>query len=125
MDDINENADNGKDENTPEHTDLPDDTVTDPEDTTLPENTVTVTGIKLNTLYDSSNSRYDATLSKGETFQFKATTTPADQAVTWTMENPDVATVTDTGSVTAVSSGSTKMTVTAGGYTVECIIRVN
>ena len=86
--------------------------------------TVTVTGIKLNTLYDNANSCYDAALSKGEKFQFKATTTPEGEAVTWAVENTNIATVTEDGAITAVASGTTKMTVTAGGYTVECVIRV-
>lgn len=46
--------------------------------------------------------------------------------LTWSSSAPEVATVSDTGIVTAVSPGTTTVTATmAGGYTQECIVRCN
>jgi len=125
VDGINEGANNGE-------TTTPDDNttttpVTPPDDDTTvePTPTVTVTDIKLNTLYDSANACYDATLPFGSSFQFTARTTPADQEVTWSIDKTTVAQVDETGYVTAVGRGQCTMTVTSGGHTVTCILRVN
>ena len=63
------------------------------------------------------------------TEQLIATITPADAVnknVTWTSSNPAVATVSDTGLVTAVAKGTATITVTTvdGGYTASCTVRV-
>lgn len=59
-----------------------------------------------------------ATLTKkGETLQLTATVTPdnaADKSVTWSSDNPLVATVDANGQVTAVSNGTAVITVTSG-----------
>ena len=63
------------------------------------------------------------------TEQLNATITPADAVnknVTWTSSNPAVATVSNTGLVTAVAKGTTTITVTTedGGYTATCTVKV-
>ena len=66
----------------------------------------------------------------GETFQLLAFIAPLDadnQNVTWISSNPELATVDKNGLVTAVKSGTAKITVTTedGGKTASCMITVN
>ena len=66
----------------------------------------------------------------GNIYQLVATVIPVDatnKAVTWVSSNPSVATVTDTGLVTAVSNGATIITVTTedGCYTATCEVTVD
>ncbi|MDD4715019.1 MAG: Ig-like domain-containing protein [Oscillospiraceae bacterium] len=78
-----------------------------------------VTGITLN--------KTDITLfSAGETYQLTADVAPhsAGASVTWTSENPAVATVSSTGLVTAVSGGDINVTAQAGQKTEFCVVRV-
>jgi uncharacterized protein YjdB len=63
------------------------------------------------------------------TEQLTATVTPNDAVnknVNWTSSNPNVATVSNTGFVTAVAKGTATITVTTvdGGYTASCTVRV-
>lgn len=63
------------------------------------------------------------------TERLTATVTPNDAVnknVTWTSSNPAVATVDNTGLVTAVAKGTATITVTTvdGGYTASCTVRV-
>jgi len=81
---------------------------------------VAVTGVTLdaNTL----------TLTVGDTQQLTATVTPSnatDKNVTWSSSDTNVATVNN-GLVTAVSAGSTTITVTLAscGYTASCIVTI-
>ncbi len=71
----------------------------------------------------------DITLkSVGETYQIRATLSPADSigSITWTSSNPGYVSVTADGKVTAVAKGTSTITATLeGGYTQECIIRCN
>lgn len=72
-------------------------------------------------------SRQDFTLSNiGETWQLTATLTPANsgQTVTWTSQDPKVATVGTDGRVTAVAAGMTTVTAEAGGSKADCVVRV-
>ncbi len=72
-------------------------------------------------------SRSDFTLSRiGEQYTITATISPAGTKATivWISENPDVATVDENGTVTAVNKGTTKVSATAGGVIQECIVRV-
>lgn len=69
-------------------------------------------------------------LSKGETTILKADVLPAnagDKSVSWSSSNPAAATVEQSGKVTAVSSGSTTITVTTndGGKTAVCSVLVD
>ena len=89
----------------------------------LPESpNIPVTGVQLNTSRVALNRI-------GDIYQIEADVTPlnaTNQAITWTSSNPGVATVTDTGLVTAVSNGVTTITATTqdGGYTATCEVTV-
>lgn len=70
------------------------------------------------------------TLDPGETYQLSATVSPSDasnQDVNWSSGDVSIATVDDNGLVTAVSNGTTDITVTTddGGYTASATITVN
>ena len=72
-------------------------------------------------------SREDFTLSgKGDSYTIVATISPAGSSaeIIWISEDPNVATVDDTGKVVAVANGSTIVSATAGGITKECVVRV-
>ena len=92
------------------------------ENSGTPENpTVAVTGVTL----DKTNE----TLASNGTLQLTATVAPSEASnknVTWTSSTPSVATVSQTGLVTAVSAGSTTITVTTedGGKTASCSVTV-
>lgn len=81
----------------------------------------TPTGFKLN--------RKDFTLDHaGETFQMKITYTPENARgdVTWKSSNPNVASVSWNGVVTAVSQGTVTLTATVAGVGDQtCIVRCN
>ncbi len=82
---------------------------------------ISVTGVSL--------SPTTLTLNEGETSQLTATISPANatnQSVTWASLNPSVATVSNTGLVTAVTEGNTTITVTTvdGNFTAVCAITV-
>ncbi len=68
------------------------------------------------------------TLKTGETVQLTATVTPADatEKVQWTSSNTDVATVNDTGLVTAKASGTVTITVknSDGKKSATCVVDV-
>ena len=90
-------------------------------DNTAPGGAVAVTGVKLdqNTL----------TVERGKTAQLTATVEPAtanNQNVTWQSSSMKVATVSRKGVVTALSEGTTTVTVTTadGGYTAQCTVTV-
>ncbi len=83
--------------------------------------TVPVTGVSLN--------KDSLTLTTGGSETLTATIAPAgasDPAVTWSSDNPAVATV-DGGKVTAVAKGTAKITVKTvdGGHTAVCNVTVN
>ncbi len=63
----------------------------------------------------------------GEQYTIQATISPAGTKATivWISEDPDVATVDENGTVTAVDHGTTKVSATAGGVIQECIVRVS
>lgn len=65
----------------------------------------------------------------GSTYKLTATVQPADaqnQNVTWTSDNPDVVTVSENGTLTAVAMGDATVTVTTaeGSYTASCTVKV-
>ena len=78
---------------------------------------ITVAGISLN--------KTSTTIVKGRNEQLTASVYPSS-TYTWTSSNPAVATVSDTGLVTAVAKGTATITVTTvdGGYTASCTVRV-
>lgn len=57
------------------------------------------------------------------TVQLKAS--GGDGSYTWTSSDPSVATVSDTGLVTKVGAGQCTVTVTSGGQTATCIVRIS
>ena len=72
--------------------------------------------------------RQDITLfSLGESYTLVATVTPAGTGlkVNWTSDDPEVATVDENGTVTAVGHGTTVVRASAGGVAAECIVRVS
>ena len=80
--------------------------------------TVPVTGVTLD--------KAELTLEKGSTGTLTATVEPTDATnkdVTWTSDNPEVATV-EGGKVTAVSEGTAAITAKAGEQTATCIVKV-
>ena len=82
---------------------------------------VSVTGVKL----DKSEFK----LKKGESVTLTATVEPAgatNKKVSWSSNNPSVATVDEEGKVTAVSSGEAAIIVTTedGGHTATCTVTV-
>lgn len=65
----------------------------------------------------------------GSTYKLTATVNPTDaqnQNVTWTSDNPDVVTVSENGTLTAVAMGDATVTVTTaeGSYTASCTVKV-
>ena len=58
------------------------------------------------------------------TQQLTATTTPRGGAVTWTSSNPSVATVSQTGLVTAIAYGNATITASCGSLTATCSVAI-
>ena len=70
-----------------------------------------------------------ASLKPGDTLTLAATVAPSgasNKAVTWTSSNANVATVSNSGVVTARAAGTATITVTTmdGGYTATCTVTV-
>ncbi len=66
-------------------------------------------------------------LKAGETSKLTATVSPettTDKTVTWTSSNPQVATVDNTGTITAVSLGEATITATCGSVSTTCKVTV-
>lgn len=59
----------------------------------------------------------------GATYKLTASGAPDGTELVWTSSNDAVATVDETGTVTAVSAGSAVITVTAGELTASCTVR--
>jgi uncharacterized protein YjdB len=84
--------------------------------------TINVTGISLD--------KTSASIWIGETEQLTATIEPNDatnQNVSWVSSVPSVATISNTGLITAVSKGTTTITATTeeGGFTASCAVNVS
>ena len=47
-----------------------------------------------------------------------------DQGVTWATNNAGVASISETGLVTKTGKGTTQITATVGGVTLECTVRL-
>ena len=82
---------------------------------------VAVTGVSLN--------KTETVIEQGKTETLTATVAPsnaANKAVTWKSSDEEVATVSDTGVVTAVAEGEAIITVTTaeGGKTATCVVTV-
>ena len=88
---------------------------------TVKAKTVSVTGVSLD--------KTSLTLTEDDTYTLTATVSPSnatDKSVTWSSNNPSVATVSSSGVVTAKSAGTAKITVTTndGGNTATCSVTV-
>ena len=72
--------------------------------------------------------RTDFTLRAGEDFQMEVKVRDTRKvytgSVVWSIEDPSIATVSETGLVERVSKGTTKVIATMGSKTLECIVRV-
>lgn len=66
--------------------------------------------------------REDFTLNVGERFQLKSSQPTSAQ--TWSSSNPGVASVAGDGTVTGVAAGMATVTMSYGGNSVSCIVRV-
>ena len=74
-----------------------------------------------------SISQPSADMEIGETLSLKATVSPSNasyDAITWTSAKPQVASVSASGLVSAISEGNTTITVTAGGKAASCSVTV-
>ena len=89
---------------------------------TVEKKIVTVSSITL--------SQTSATLTEGETLVLTATVTPEDaddKSISWSSSNPSVATVDNTGKVTAIAPGIATITATANdgsGVSASCVVEV-
>ena len=63
--------------------------------------------------------------SPGEQFTLVVLNLPEEQEVTFVSADPQIASVSGTGVVTAMGSGITTVTATAGGQNYSCIVRCN
>ena len=81
-------------------------------------------------ILDIELSQSSVTLTEGENTYITITITPddaEDKSVSWSSSNPYVATVDDTGKVTAIAAGTATITVTANdgsGVTASCEVEV-
>jgi|GEM_PF-4684469 len=66
-------------------------------------------------------------IEQGEQYMLRAAVTPegAKGTIRWSSDDPAVATVDESGIVTAVANGWTVIRASAGGVSSECIVRVN
>lgn len=99
---------------TGDYTDVPRTTSYDDVNVVVP-----VTGIALD--------QTELTLAKGVAYDLTAEVTPADTGaeVVWTSSAPSVATVNNSGTVTAVGNGTAIITAQAGNMTANCKVTVN
>jgi hypothetical protein len=65
------------------------------------------------------------TIDEGDTLDLGGIVTPSGSKITWKSSDSEVATVSSTGEVTAVSAGKAKITATAGSKTASITIIVN
>ena len=87
---------------------------------------VTVTSKNVS-VTDVTLDKTEAALTQGETVQLTATVKPddaTDKTLTWSTSDSKVATVDETGKVTAVETGSATITAKAGDKTATCAVTV-
>ena len=73
---------------------------------------------------DTVSAEADVKLFKGKTQQYTATVDPDTVAVQWSALNPDIASVSDSGLVTAKKTGTTTVVATAGNKSVRLHVTV-
>ena len=108
----------------------PDDPFDEPGGTTTPDPVpvtpeFTVDSISLNVQWYSSINGYEASFVVGETFTFKATTSPDTVDVVWATGDSSVMQIDESGNVVAMGRGVTEITATYEDITVSCTVRVN
>lgn len=87
-------------------------------------NTVSCTVNVLSDKPEIALTEVEVNLQAGGSLELKWAVSPADAAVTWTSDRPEVATV-DNGKITAVSQGTAIITASVeGGNTVRCTVNV-
>lgn len=96
----------------------------EPTETTPP--TEAETELKLNSAYQSTiTGKYDVTLTKpGQVWKAYVGTIPVTE-ITWSVDDPAVATIDENGKVTAVAPGKTEIHAQYMGQTVTAIVRCN
>ena len=90
-------------------------TVTAAEEATVPVESITLNETEL-------------TLNEGGVFQLTATVSPSDATdaeVEWEIDDDTIATLSDTGKVTAKKGGTATITASAGGKSAQCKLTVN
>ena len=90
-------------------------TVTAAEEATVPVESITLNEMEL-------------TLNEGGVFQLTATVSPSDATdaeVEWEIDDDTIATLSDTGKVTAKKGGTATITASAGGKSAQCKLTVN
>ena len=85
---------------------------------------VTVTVSAYEPMISLNQSAYTLYTKKGNTVTLKATVDGASKSVTYTSSNPDCATVSGKGKVTALKAGETLITATVNGVSAQCMITV-
>lgn len=84
--------------------------------------------IVTNPLKGISLDKSDITLKKGKTEKLSVIYQPEDAdvpgSVSWTSSQPDVASVSENGTVTALKDGTATITATVGNFQASCIVRV-
>lgn len=76
---------------------------------------------------DIQLTKNDITLRVGESYRFETILTPQDadeDELVWSTDDKKIAKISSSGRVKAVSVGTTQITVSAGGKTATCIVRV-
>ncbi len=76
--------------------------------------------------WSTPQSDFTLNAAASETIQLTAQVSPQEAAdqVVWSMEDPSIAEVSETGLVTALKEGTTKVICTCGNGRAECIVRV-
>lgn len=130
MDSDGAQSDNEDDQTTdPNEGTVPD--VTDPDSGDTQDDTQSQGGTEDNNSNDSNHtsvtgtltlSHEDVSIAGDESFTLSARSGSGD--VTYTSADPSIATVSSSGVVTGVKKGTTKITVTRGSDSAECIVRV-
>jgi len=66
----------------------------------------------------------ELTITLGEQKQLNATVTPSDAVIVYTSENPDIATVSETGLITGAGVGTTMIHAQSGNASADCRVTV-
>ncbi len=66
----------------------------------------------------------ELTITLGEQKQLNATITPSNEVIVYTSENPDIATVSETGLITGIGVGTTIIHVKSGNAAADCRVTV-